>query len=855
MRTLIEKDPFLNPAIKARVNQPRWHTGRWPSHWINHPTDKSPPFVVVYKRTFNLDEEAIIRMHITADERYALYLDGAKIGRGPERGDRWNWFFETHDLQLDAGEHTLVALVWALGEQAPLAQISIQPGFLLACEAPEWNAQVGTGVAAWHVKLLNGLNFFKDGPGFGTGASVCIEGQDFDWGFECGEGDGWVTAEIGSPGYSAWSYSQHGEAGKDHQLKPAPLPAMLEKAWPEGTIRRVENLAAPTGASDEEMPTSTVAYRAENDLTQEHAAWRAMVHDGQTLTLAPHTRRRVLIDLEDYVCGYVHLVTRDGAGANVTIKWAESLYETPIEGRWDPHHAPKGNRDQVEDKYFFGESDVFKPDGGSQRVFEPLWWKSGRYLEIVVSTEEEALDIERLDILETRYPLESEAMLVCAGEDTKDAHPLMQIWPIMVRALQMCAHETYFDCPHYEQLMYVGDTRLEALVTYCLTRDDRLPRKAIAMFEASRMTNNLTQARYPCRATQFIPPFSLWWCAMVYDYALWRGDPAFIRRMMPGVRGVIDAFLSYRNADGLVEGPPGWNYVDWVPDPHWHRGVPPDGEDGVSSIINWHFALTLTLVARLETWLGEPEAATRALRYAQAIAQAIGGAFWDEERGLFADTVVGPSVGDLGQQHGEDLGQRHGGDLGQRTYAEHAQCLALLSGLLDAEKHQHVAEGLLMAEDLTHTTIYFSHYLFEAYRRIGHTDVGSSTEKFFERLEEWYDLARLGFKTTRESPEPSRSDCHAWGAHPVYHSFASILGIRPAEFGFKKITIHPMLGDLTEVKATLPHPQGFIHVHLKKTAQQRLRGTITLPEGTTGTLIYGECIQTLEAGEQTIKTP
>ena len=37
----------------------------------------------------------------------------------------------------------------------------------------------------------------------------------------------------------------------------------------------------------------------------------------------------------------------------------------------------------------------------------------------------------------------------------------------------MCAHETYMDCPYYEQMMYVGDTRLEVLTTYAISRDDR----------------------------------------------------------------------------------------------------------------------------------------------------------------------------------------------------------------------------------------------------------------------------------------------------------------------------------------------------------------------------------------------
>ncbi|MGK4456111.1 hypothetical protein, partial [Klebsiella pneumoniae] len=66
-----------------------------------------------------------------------------------------------------------------------------------------------------------------------------------------------------------------------------------------------------------------------------------------------------------------------------------------------------------------------------------------------------------------------------------DDDRIANLMPLMDRVLQMCAHETYFDCPFYEQLMYIGDTRLETLATYVSTDDDRLPRKALRMFAAS----------------------------------------------------------------------------------------------------------------------------------------------------------------------------------------------------------------------------------------------------------------------------------------------------------------------------------------------------------------------------------
>jgi hypothetical protein len=103
----------------------------------------------------------------------------------------------------------------------------------------------------------------------------------------------------------------------------------------------------------------------------------------------------------------------------------------------------------------------------------------------------------------------------------------------MVRAMQMCSHETYMDCPYYEQLQYIGDTRLEVLTNYIMMRDDRLPRKAIQMFNASRTLNGLTQSRYPSRLLQVIPPFSLWYVAMLHDFALWKGDQNFYGPCLP----------------------------------------------------------------------------------------------------------------------------------------------------------------------------------------------------------------------------------------------------------------------------------------------------------------------------------
>ena len=99
---------------------------------------------------------------------------------------------------------------------------------------------------------------------------------------------------------------------------------------------------------------------------------------------------------------------------------------------------------------------------------------------------------------------------------------------------------------------------------------------------------------------------------------------------------------------------------------------------------------------------------------------------------------------------------------------------------------------------------------------------------FFRRLELWKNLLRNGFLTTPEQPEPSRSDCHGWGSHPLYHFFTGILGIRPCKTGFSQAVIEPQLGSLSRAGGILPHPDGEISAEFRKT-DSGLKGRISLP--------------------------
>jgi len=113
-------------------------------------------------------------------------------------------------------------------------------------------------------------------------------------------------------------------------------------------------------------------------------------------------------------------------------------------------------------------------------------------------------------------------------------------------------------------------------------------------------------------------------------------------------------------------------------------------------------------------------------------------------------------------------------------------------------------------------------------------------------------MLRIGLTTFAEKPEPTRSDCHAWSASPEYDFLATICGIMPDAPGFSRVLIRPALGELREVRGSMPHPAGMIVVHFKKQAAGGIEGEVTLPDGLTGRLAYEGKEVLLRGGKQVI---
>ena len=766
------------------------------AQWIWHPDSHGTDYkVLLFKRSFTLNKTETIRLHVSADQRFELFADGELVGRGPERGDRFNWFIHSYEIKLPKGKHTLTVRCWWIGDMAPFSQITLRGGFLLCAEG-KMHDFLSTGTSNWRVADMDGYKFKRSEVmgGSGTQAETTVNAAALPADYRKGTGIKFVRASCNFKNVESVEESHVGWWWK---LTPSTLPEMLNLPVKKMKVFQAELL------TKNQKRNPHVKEENNHEIIVEQ--WQNLLDGKKNLIVPKNSRIRILIDLNNYYCAYPSLLVNKGKGSSIDIQWSESLFEK-LEG------FTKGNRNEVYNKIFHGEGDQFMLNG-KKTFLDVLWWRAGRYVEIFVKTADEKLKIEKLNFNETHYPFKKEAKLSTSDKS------LTSFFPIAWRTMEMCSHETYMDCPYYEQLMYIGDTRLEVLVNYVMTSDDHLPEKALKCFDMSRKTFGLTQSRYPCRYINLIPPFSLWLICMTHDHFMWRDNPDLIRNMLPGADAIIAHFHPHVNKNNLLDyKSPWWEFVDWVPD--WFYGTPSGTKDNISGILNLQYILSLKAAAEMHKHFGEKFLADEYFYRADKISKAFNKKFWSEKRGLFAH------------------------DVKKKNFSEHAQCLAVIADVANRNQINKISKSIF-DDDLDKTTIYFSHYLLETLPLIGKMD------NFIDKIDFWRDLDKQGFKTLPEAPHPCRSDCHAWGAHPIYHFYTKLLGITPKSPGFKEIRIKPYLCGLTEISGSMPHPKGKIEVNI--TTKEEKIAIISIPKGTTGEFIWGEKIYSLKAGKQKIK--
>jgi alpha-L-rhamnosidase len=260
-------------AMKA--DEPPQHI-EWTANWIAHPTAPlREPGVFHFRKAFELSSRPTrFLVHVSADNRFILFVNGQRVGEGPARGDLMHWRYETFDLGpfLASNRNIIAATVWQFGIYAPMAQTSNRLAFLVQGDTKA-EAVVNTD-SSWEVEQENGhipvravpeglWSYYVAGPG------ERIDGTQYDW--------NWMQA--------------NSSAG--HWVKPP-----------------MEFTEVPSGHTVRSSLPSAASF------------------PGSPAVIPSHTDVTLLLDAGVVVSAYPQLIVTGGRGGRVQLAYTEALYDS-----------------------------------------------------------------------------------------------------------------------------------------------------------------------------------------------------------------------------------------------------------------------------------------------------------------------------------------------------------------------------------------------------------------------------------------------------------------------------------------------------------------------------------------------
>ena len=761
---------------------------QWKANWLGLSARELPDFAVVQARNeFELRSiPSSLIVDLSAVIRYKLYVNGIYIGQGPANNDLKHYTFDSHEIAryLRVGKNVIALTVFSLGEMDPLRYQSDGLKFILQTKDELLSTSLNTGKGNWKVMVNNAYGpTYRDQDFevigyFAMGGGEEIEGRLFPWDWAGIDFDdrNFIKPKVLHAG-DPYGYT-HSYGRADISLSPREIPYMDEEEEQRPSIRKVVgiNPAAIQEAWQSEAP----------------------------LKIPKNSEVTLLLDQSYLTKGHVAFGFTGGRDARVKVSYAETLF--------NPDKS-QGNRNEIEGKEFIGLADRYLLDGGKNRVYEQLLPRTWRYIEVKINTASEELTWDFYKAHKFIYPFQEQGSF----QSPFVLHD--QIWEAGWRTALLCADETYMDCPYYEQLQYLGDTRIQALISLYVSGDDRLMRNAIKQFAHSISNEGITESRYPSSSEQYIPPYSLFFVNMLHDFYMHREDDEFVKSYLYDMAGILYWFENKLGDDGLLGPMPWWSYVDTAEG--FEMASPPGFDKGGSIVLTLQYAYALQEALVLFEAFGKDHLVGHFGALYEKLKENSLEKGWDENRGLIADTEE------------------------KNHFSQHANVFAILSNTFGEELQKSVFERIISEEGISKSNIYFRFYLVRASLKAGKGDY------FIQNLDTWENMLGQGLTTFAEHEENTRSDCHAWSASPNFEFIHTVAGIRPLEKHYRKVLVAPNPGKLTSLRAATPHPLGMISAEFSF-GEQGGHAEISLPDGLSGVFRWQDREQELTGGQNLI---
>lgn len=753
----------------------------------------------IIKQKNQQQRKEIYPVQISADSRYKLYVNGIFAEAGPAKGNHLIWYYDKIDLAPYLTQEINVVAVEVLHYPTEHWRGNCgifrteMPGLYFREIGLDESSMGGTlaGESRWLCRKVRGFQIEAENPYF---SPLMIyenrsgQSEDIDWKRmytaigECGDEAGWKKAR---------------------EYRKEQLPEIL---WSENLKPRQIPFQKRTG--------------------------RSFLQNVFPLTIAANDTYEMDLDAGELTTGFLKLTLAGGKGAEVEILQSE-CYAGSVKEHENPFKSMpvKGNRTD-NSLNLYGYTDTYEAAGNGTEnmpeIYEPFWFRTFRYIRVTVKTRQEPLVIRNFNYEEAGYPLEVKSHVETSDET------MPAIWDICERSLRRCMHETYEDCPFYEQLQYAMDARSQMLYTYAVAADDGLARNCMEDFRYSAQyirqmaeeyqncpdsdvkrkeelkrfagREGLINSCYPNYEMNIIPGFSIFYIGMLYDHMMYFGDKEFLQKHMEAVSGILNFFQRNLDERGLVgkigdinQAGNDWSFIDWAPEWDDTDGVPPCTKQGPITMESLLYLMGLQYASALSEYLKEENSSIGYQKLAQEY-QNKAEAYRIRAEKLKA-AINQYCVGENGMyQDGPGID----------SYSQHCQVFAILTNTVSIETGRELLQKTLENKEVySQCTIAMMFYLFRALEKC---EMYSYTDELWNI---WRTMVKNHMTTCAEDPCRSRSDCHAWGALALYELPAAVLGVHPTKPGFAEYELKPQPGKLKWAKGSVATPKGMVHVSWK----------------------------------------
>ena len=475
----------------------------------------------------------------------------------------------------------------------------------------------------------------------------------------------------------------------------------------------------------------------------------------------------------------------------------------------------KGMRDNIEGIIQYGTPDNDHYDEikatGKTQFFEPFWYRVYRFIRVECSQKPECF---RAFSSRYTYNFEKDAISGGIGSFECSDKKYQKFWEVSRNTLECCTHETYVDCPYYEQQQYVGDARFEAVYAWKLSNDSKMQKKVIIDTVHSLQPDGLIASTSPNMWVQILHISNFYFINLIREYLRFTGDVDFVKTLTGTIASSIEYFEGVKTPEGLINPPDGCRFIDWVSS--WKHGYPEDGDSSPMTVYNLMYAAMLKDAVEICDACGYCGLASDYRVMHKKLINAINKHCFDKETGIYADIP------------------------GKKIYSEHAGVWAVISDAITGNNAKEMIEKMLESDSVAKSSFSKKYDLLRALDKVG------LYNKYAPQiLNQWDEMLDKNCTTWCESTSFPRSECHGWSCIPMFEMSAQILGVKAIDNGFKKIQIKPHTLGLSYAKGRVPTPFGYIDVHwsdedgkftLNVSASDTIEMEIVLPNGETETI-------------------